>query len=120
MPALRGLAPQTQGFGCFRITRILQDCSSVVRSPLATSRDFGMTTSGRIGFPREFNKKDESPDVASEPSPGTGQICDHRRNRCSKSALGLAVNRTIPAAMPAWRGCRDADARALTKFGNVH
>ena len=75
---------------------------------------------GTHWLPREFNKKDESPDVASEPSPGTGQICDHRRNRCSKSALGLAVNRTIPAAMPAWRGCRDADARALTKFGNVH
>src|SRR5690242_16056924 len=46
------------------------------------------------GSPSPLNKQGARPDVPSEPSLGTEQICEHRRHRCSKSALGLAVSRT--------------------------
>ena len=56
-----------------------------------------MTTSGRKGFLRSLNKEnDESPAVPSEASVRTEPICEHRRNRCPKSALGLAVQRHRP------------------------
>jgi len=57
------------------------------------------------------HKKDESREVPSEPSLGTQQICEHRRHRCSKSALGLAVSRTVPVVMPAWCGPHRGRAR---------
>ena len=34
----------------------------------------------------------------------SGQICEHRCNRRSKSALGFAVTPIVPAVMAAWRG----------------
>ena len=52
-----------------------------------------MTDLGKpeMSFPRSLNKKDERPDVPSEASLPAEQIREHRRNRCSKSASGLAV-----------------------------
>ena len=62
-----------------------------------------MTTSGRNGFLRSLNKEnDESPAVPSEASVRTEPICEHRRNRCPKSALGLAVDATIPVEGPSF------------------
>ena len=55
----------------------------------------------RMSFPRSLNKKkDERPDLPSEASLSLGPICEHRRHRCSKSALGVAVDSIVPTGCP--------------------
>ena len=79
-------------------------------------------TSGRIGFPRPLNKKqDERPDVPSEPSLRAEQICEHPRNRCPKSALGLAVAVTALALVEMLvRSSSPDDTLELRRASEVH
>src|SRR6476620_2015585 len=65
-------------------------------------------------------KKAESPDVPLEASMPSGQIREHRRHRCSQSALGLAVWR--PVAMNARALGGHAPTRLVAEISrtNVH
>jgi len=70
------------------------------RRSLATLR-YARDDNRRMSFPRSLNKKkDERPDLPSEASLSLGPICEHRRHRCSKSALGVAVDSIVPTGCP--------------------
>jgi len=68
------------------------DRSSVLKPPLATSPGRECNAVGTQALPEAVEQKNvRAPDVPSEGWMRTEQIREHRRNRCSKSALGPAV-----------------------------
>jgi len=90
--ALSGLASTTKG--CSDASGWGGSAGSLPKDPNVPAQRAGIfcaTASGSSCVPRSLNKerRDRKPPSAASMLPG--QIREHRRNPCSKSALGLAV-----------------------------
>src|SRR5262245_44261092 len=75
------------------------DRSLAVTSPRTTSRNQEMNDLGCLSFPEAVHQEIRDRKPQSEASPPAEQFREHSSNRCSKSALGLAVTGR-PALVP--------------------